>query len=184
MEKFLLKKNDGAAAGAVKQYREQCEYINENVEAVLDAYEMEHTAANAEKAVFHPQEVENTFFASFEAGIKHLPKSVRGRLKIEERESKAEHKKTLFALGKGLSPDFVAQNGMTFAPNVPAIEESFKTYLTGDALEVYKRIKTIADGLNDLFAGNPPLLWMQVFTLQNGKFGVNEDVDFNRLIKK
>lgn len=176
--------NGGAAAQAVKQYREQCDYINENVEAILDVYEMEHTAENAAKAVFHPQEVENAFFASFDAGISHLPKSVRGRLHIEEREAKEEHKKTLFVLGKGLNPDFVIQDGTIFTPNVPAIEESFKTYLTGDALEVYKRIKAIADGLNELFAGNPPLFWMQVLTLQNGKFGVNEDVNFNGLIKK
>lgn len=183
-EKVLLKTNNSAAAELVKQYREQCEFINENVENVLDAYELEYNTVNAAKAVFNPQEIEDAFFASFDAGIKHLPKSVRGRLRIEERESKTEHRKTLFALGKGLNPDFVIQNGMTFASNVLAIEESFKTYLTGEPLAVYKRIQAIADGLNDLFAGNPPLLWMQVFTLKDGKFGVNEDVDFEHLIKK
>lgn len=183
-EKILLKTNGNAAAESVRKYREQCEFINENVESALDAYELEHNAENATKAVFHPQEVENAFFASFEAGIKHLPKSVRGRLHIEERESKTEHRKTLFTLGRGLNPDFVIQNEMTFTPNILAIEESFKTYLTGEPLSVYKRIQAIADGLNELFAGNPPLFWWQVFTLKDGKFGVNENVDFEHLIKK
>lgn len=183
-EKVLLRTNSSAAAESVKQYREQCEFINENIENVLDAYELEHNAVNAGKAVFHPQEVEDTFFASFDAGIKHLPKSVRGRLHIEERESKTEHRKTLFTLGRGLNPDFVIQNEMTFTPDVLAIEESFKIYLTGEPLAVYKHIQVIADGLNELFAGNPPLFWMQVLTLKDGRFGVNEDVDFEQLTKK
>ena len=184
MDKVLLKTNGNAAAESVRKYREQCEFINENGENVLDAYELEHNAVNAGKAVFHPQEVENAFFASFDAGIKHLPKSVRGRLHIEERESKTEHRKTLFTLGRGLNPDFVIQNEMTFTPDVLAIEESFKTYLTGEPLVVYKRIQAIADDLNNLFAGNPPLFWMQVLTLKDGRFGVNEDVDFEQLTKK
>ena len=51
-------------------------------------------------------------------------------------------------------------------------------------MAVYKRIQGIADSLNELFAGNPPLFWMQVLTLKDGKFGVNEDVDFEQLTKK
>lgn len=78
---------------------------------------------------------------------------------------------------------FIIQNEMTFTPNELAIEESFKTYLTGEPLLVYKRIQTIADGLNELFAGYPPMFWMQVLTLKDGKFGVNEDVDFEQLTK-
>ena len=183
-EKILLKINSSAAAELVRIYREQCEFINENVESVLDAYELEHNAKNAIKAVFNPQEVENAFLASFDAGISHLPKSVRGRLHIEERESKAEHRKILFALGKGIKRDFIIQNEMAFTPDVLAIEESFKTYLTDEPMAVYKRIQAIADSLNELFAGNPPLFWMQVFTLKDGKFGVNEDVDFEQLTKK
>ena len=183
-EKILLKTNSSAAAELVRKYREQCEFINENVESVLDAYELEHSEENAAKAVFNSQEVENAFFASFDACISHLPKSVRGRLRIEERESKAEHRKILFSLGKGLKQGFIIQNEMTFTPNELAIEESFKTYLTGEPLLVYKRIQTIADGLNELFAGYPPMFWMQVLTLKDGKFGVNEDVDFEQLTKK
>ena len=87
-------------------------------------------------------------------------------------------------MGKGLKQGFIIQNEMIFAPDVLAIEESFKTYLTGAPLAVYKRIQTIADGLNELFAGDPPMFWMQVLTLKDGKFGVNEDVDFERLTKK
>lgn len=183
-EKILLKTNSSSAAELVRKYREQCEFINENIESVLDAYELEHSAENAAKAVFHPQEVEHAFFASFDAGISHLPKSVRGRLHIEERESKTEHRKILFSLGKGLKQGFIIQNKMTFTPDMLAIEESFKTYLTGEPLLVYKRIQAIADGLNELFAGNPSMFWMQVLTLKDGKFGVNEDVDFERLTKK
>lgn len=76
-------------------------------------------------------------------------------------------------------------SGTSCKVNEEAIKESCKRYITdAKEIEVYNNVKQAADALNLLFDGDIPVTWWGIFQAKDGKFAVNENLNFEYFLNK
>lgn len=181
MEKILISEDKNKAIRMINGLQEKCDKANETIPAIFKANDIELTQDTFRMAIFSPRQIEKVYYDTLKEKIKNFPQVIQVTAR---NEAEFAVESILDELGKlefsYQEKPFITLSGNSCKANEEAIKESCKHYLTSaKEIEVYNNVKQAADALNLLFDGDIPITWWSIFQAKDGKFAVNENLNFD-----
>lgn len=186
MEKILISNDSNKATRMINELQEKCNKANEAIPFLFKANDIELTPDTFRMAIFSPRQIEKVYHDTLNEKIKGFPQVIQVTAR---NEAEFAIESILDELGKlefsYQEKPFISLSGTSCKVNEEAIRESCKRYITdAKEIEVYNNVKQAADALNLLFDGDIPVTWWSIFQAKNGKFAVNENLNFEYFVNR
>ena len=188
-KKILVNENQIAARAIVDQALTTAQTINTRLIPALETIGMTITNEALKDLLLGATETKKAYFAGVESDIKATrTPSIRKQMQEAAADEWDRFERELFNIRRETrqSKFLTIEAGVcTLTPgNEEKLKDSCRIYLT-DPKEIaaYQLHIEIVDKLNQLFKGQPPFRWINIFPIDNtGKISRNEDTDYSKLV--
>ena len=188
-KKILVNSNEIQAGRIVDEALTTAQTINTRLIPALEAIGQTTTNEVLKDCLLGATETKKAYFAGVEQDIKATrTPSIRKQMQEAAADEWDRFERELFNIRRETrqSKFLTIENGNCTLTrgNEEKLRDSQRIYLTDPKeIEAYKLHVEVVEKLNQLFKGQPPFRWTNIFPIDNtGKISRNDETDYSKLV--